>query len=130
MAHNLTGKKIVVTGGARGIGAAVVRSLATQGPAAIVIGYATRKDAADALIDEIQQKHGSSIALTSVGGAVSDQASAQAFATSALQALGGELDVLMNVAGTAEQKSLAAISQADHDTHFRPAENLLHLPRR
>jgi 3-oxoacyl-[acyl-carrier protein] reductase len=119
MSHTLTGKKIVVTGGSRGIGADVIRSLAAQGPAAIVIGYASRKDAADALIEEVRQNNGTEIILASVGGALGDQASAQAFAKSALEALGGELDILINVAGVMKQRSLSVLTQSDYDEHFR-----------
>jgi 3-oxoacyl-[acyl-carrier protein] reductase len=48
----LTGKTAVVTGGARGIGRAIVRRLARDG-ARVVFSYRQDKDAADALAQEV-----------------------------------------------------------------------------
>jgi 3-oxoacyl-[acyl-carrier protein] reductase len=117
--QSLAGKKIVIAGASRGIGAYVARALAAYGPAAIVIGYASRKDAADALIADIQKAHGTGIALHAVGGAIVDHESAHAFAKQALDVLGGELDILLNIAGVMTQTPLTALTQADYDYHFR-----------
>jgi cyclic-di-GMP-binding biofilm dispersal mediator protein len=51
MAH-FTNKKILVIGGSRGIGAAVVRRLATEG-GAVTFTYAGSKDAAEALAGDV-----------------------------------------------------------------------------
>jgi 3-oxoacyl-[acyl-carrier protein] reductase len=123
MSLSLAGKKIVVTGASRGIGADIVRALVAQGPAAVVIGYASSKSSADALIEAIQEKHGHGVALHAVGGAILDQASAHAFAKAALTALGGELDALVNNAGIMAMKPLAEMTQADYDDHFRECCN-------
>ncbi len=50
---NLTGKNIVVTGGSRGIGAAIVKRLAADG-AHVAFTYASRPDAADKVLSEIK----------------------------------------------------------------------------
>ena len=48
----LAGKKALVTGGSRGIGAAVVRRLVDEG-ATVVINYRANADAAEALAKEL-----------------------------------------------------------------------------
>jgi 3-oxoacyl-[acyl-carrier protein] reductase len=118
MAFSLAGKKIIVTGASRGIGAAVAHTLAAQGPAAIVVGYASHRGGADEVIAAIREKHSDGIALHAVGGAVNDQPSAQAFAKAALEALGGELDILVNVAGVMHPAPFAALGPKEFEDHF------------
>ena len=48
----LAGKKALVTGGSRGIGAAVVRRLVDEG-ATVALNYRASADAAEALIKEL-----------------------------------------------------------------------------
>ena len=52
----LAGRVAFVTGGTRGIGAAISRSLANQG-AAIAVGYSSNDDAAHAFADDFRGKH-------------------------------------------------------------------------
>jgi acetoacetyl-CoA reductase/3-oxoacyl-[acyl-carrier protein] reductase len=52
----LTGRVAFVTGGTRGIGAAISRSLANQG-AAIAAGYSSNDEAAHAFADDFRAKH-------------------------------------------------------------------------
>lgn len=54
---SLKGKKIVVTGGSRGIGAAIVKRLAADG-AQVAFTYASRPDAANKILSEIQTTSG------------------------------------------------------------------------
>ncbi|MFC4295836.1 SDR family NAD(P)-dependent oxidoreductase [Novosphingobium tardum] len=53
----LSGKTALVTGGARGIGAAIVRRLAAEG-VHVAVNYAARADAADALVEEVAKAGG------------------------------------------------------------------------
>src|SRR5512144_887905 len=52
----LRGRVAFVTGGTRGIGAAISRSLANQG-AAIAVGYSSNDEAAHAFADDFRAKH-------------------------------------------------------------------------
>ena len=62
MIVDLKGKVAVVTGGARDIGAAIVRSLAASG-ASVVVNYAQSAERASALVGEITAAGGNAIAV-------------------------------------------------------------------
>ncbi len=92
----LTGKRAVVTGGSRGIGAAVARSLALEG---CDVGLVARdREAAEAAATELAGRSGRRvIALPADTG---DDASVAAMAQRALSELGG-VEILVNCAATA-----------------------------
>jgi 3-oxoacyl-[acyl-carrier protein] reductase len=91
---SLSGKKAMVIGGSRGIGAAIVKRLAREG-ATVVFTYVSHADRARALVASIESEGGRAIALhadSADAGALEDAI------TEAVKILGG-LDLLVNNAG-------------------------------
>jgi 3-oxoacyl-[acyl-carrier protein] reductase len=99
------GKVAVVTGGSRGIGAAIAERLAGDG-FAVVINYALSAAEAEALANKIKQAGGRAIA---VQADVSDPAAVARMFDTAEAAFGG-VDVLVNNAGIMR---LVALADAD-----------------
>lgn len=98
----LAGKRALVTGGSRGIGAAIVRRLAADG-ADVVLTYEKSADVAEALADEIRAMGRKAAAVQADAGA---PAGARAAVDGAVAALGG-LDILVNNAGIARMGAFA-----------------------
>ncbi|MEE2692229.1 MAG: SDR family oxidoreductase [Pseudomonadota bacterium] len=94
MSYNLKGKIALVTGGSRGIGAAIARRLAADG-AKVALTYVNGKDAAEKVVAEIKAKGGDAIAVKSDA---ADPKQAAAAVETAAEAFGG-LDILVHNAG-------------------------------
>lgn len=106
----LEGKVALVTGGSRGIGAAIARRLAAEG-AAIVITYTRAAEAAGKLVAELRAEG---------GGAYAVQADNQdeGAMTAAIREAGktfGRLDILVNNAGIFDAKPLSELTGPDFD---------------
>lgn len=107
---DLTGKVALVTGGSRGIGAAISRMLARQG-AAVAINYNQSKEQADALVAEITSAGGKAIA---VQGDVRRPEDAEAIAQKTIEAF-GRLDILVNNAGFNRDTLILRMTLQDWD---------------
>jgi len=109
----LAGKVALVTGGSRGIGAAIAKRLAADG-ASVAVTYSKGTDAAASLVEEIERGGGKAIAIQA------DAADADAV-TSAVEktvATLGRLDVLVNNAGTVIPVKVEETTLADFDRVF------------
>lgn len=97
---NSTGKIMIVTGGSRGIGAAVARMAARRGYA-VCVNYHSRRDAADAVVRDIEREGGRAIA---VAGDVADEKQVVALFETVDREL-GRVDALVNNAGILETQT-------------------------
>lgn len=96
------GKVALVLGGSRGIGAATCRRMAAHG-AAVVIGYHSQAEAAEALAAEIVAAGGRA---TTVGGDIAATGTAETAVVRALAEF-GRLDMLVVTAGVSSTGPLA-----------------------
>ncbi|MEU8715957.1 SDR family oxidoreductase [Streptomyces sp. NPDC048663] len=107
------GKVAVVTGGSRGIGAAVARRLVQEG-AAVAVGYRGNEQAAAALVAELTEGGGRALA---VQADVADPEQTRALVERAVAEF-GRLDVLASCAGVEHFDALERITPADFDRIF------------
>jgi 3-oxoacyl-[acyl-carrier protein] reductase len=114
---SLEGKVALVTGGSRGIGAAISRELGRAG-AQVAVNYRSGREAAEAVASEV-----GGIAL---GADVGDPAEAQALVEQ-VEAELGDVDALVNNAGVTRDTLIARMSDQDWeevvDTNLRGAFN-------
>jgi 3-oxoacyl-[acyl-carrier protein] reductase len=114
---SLEGKVALVTGGSRGIGAAISRELGRAG-AKVAVNYRSGNEAAEAIASEIGG--------VAMGANVGDPEEAQALVERVESEL-GDLDILVNNAGVTRDTLIARMSDADWeeviDTNLRGTFN-------
>jgi 3-oxoacyl-[acyl-carrier protein] reductase len=106
----LAGKRALVTGGSRGIGAAIARRLAAEG-ADVAITYERSAERAEALTREIKALGRGSLAIQADA---ADPIAIKAAVDEAVRALGG-LDILVNNAGIFKSGPIEEMTLDDID---------------
>ncbi|XGW00749.1 MAG: 3-oxoacyl-ACP reductase family protein (plasmid) [Leptolyngbya sp. BL-A-14] len=113
MNESLKNKRALVTGGSRGIGAAIVQRLAREG-ADVAFTYTRSPDQANKIADEVQSLGGRAIAIQ----ADSTDADAVVAAVERTVAEFGGIDILVNNAGVLAIAPIDDLTLADFDRTF------------
>jgi 3-oxoacyl-[acyl-carrier protein] reductase len=108
---DLNGHFALVTGGSRGIGAAVALALGEAG-AAVAVNYRERATEGDAVAAKIKDAGGRAIA---IAGDVSQAAAVAKMVDHVTSAL-GPIDILVNNAGIAIVRGIDELTEGDFDT--------------
>lgn len=108
--HGVRGRIALVTGGSRGIGAAIARALAQAG-AAVAINFRERGDAAQVLAAELKAT-GAQVATVQADVSQADQVARM---VETAQAQLGPIEILINNAGIAITRGIDDLSEADFD---------------
>ena len=109
----LAGKVAIVTGASKGIGAGIARDLAAEG-AAVVVNYATSKEGADRVVDEIAKRGGKAIA---VQAHVASKKDIERLFAETKKAF-GRLDILVNNAGVYQFAPLEQVTEEEFHREF------------
>jgi 3-oxoacyl-[acyl-carrier protein] reductase len=110
----LSGRVALVTGGSRGIGAAICRSLVSLG-ASVAAGYSANRDRAEQFLKELESDFGADVHATLHQGNVSKPEDCRRVVGEVLEQH-GRLDILVNNAGITIDKMTAKMSVEDWNT--------------
>jgi 3-oxoacyl-[acyl-carrier protein] reductase len=116
---SLEGKRAVVTGGTRGIGAAVAELLVECG-ASVCVGYRSRRADADAVVDRLSER---GPAVVAHGADLGDAAGADSLIAAGVAAFGG-LDIVVHSAGIWPPEEVPVHEMSDERWHRTMRENV------
>jgi 3-oxoacyl-[acyl-carrier protein] reductase len=108
-----TDKIVVITGASKGIGAGIAKRLAAEG-ATIVVNYASSKEGANRIVEDIVQAGGTAVAIAA---SVSDEDDVAHLFEEVGKAF-GRVDVLVNNAGVYDPKPIEGFSVVEFNRHF------------
>ena len=125
MPQSLEGKVALVTGGSRGIGAAIAKRLAADG-AKVTITYAKDANSASAVVKAIESAGGKAEAIQADA---ADPKAIQDAVEKTVETF-GQLDILVNNAGTAIPKPFeeTTLEEMDHVIQSEPSRCLRRHP--
>jgi 3-oxoacyl-[acyl-carrier protein] reductase len=109
----LNGKVAVVTGASKGIGAGIAKEFAAEG-ASVVVNYASAKQDADRIVDEISKRGGKAVAIQ---GNVSKKPDVERLFAEVEKAF-GKIDILVNNAGVYEFVALEEVTEQQFHKMF------------
>jgi 3-oxoacyl-[acyl-carrier protein] reductase len=109
----LNGKVAVVTGASKGIGAGIAKQFAAEG-ATVIVNYASSKEGADRVVDEISKRGGKAVAIQAH---VAKKTDVERLFAETKKTL-GQLDILVNNAGVYEFLPIEEISEQHFHRHF------------
>jgi 3-oxoacyl-[acyl-carrier protein] reductase len=109
----LNGKVAIVTGASKGIGAGIAKHLAAEG-AAVVVNYASSKEGADRVVDEIAKRGGKAIAVQADVAKKKDIE--RLFAETKI--VFGKIDILVNNAGVYQFAPLEEATEEEFHREF------------
>lgn len=111
--QRLTGKVALITGGSRGIGAAIAKRLAADG-ARVVIGFATNRPAADSVVQAIR---GAGVEAHPIQADITQAAERRRLIDEAIRRF-GRIDILINSAAIVQAAVLEDVDEALFNQHF------------
>ena len=103
----------IVTGASKGIGAEIARQLAAEG-ASVVVNYASSKDGADRVVDEIAKRGGKAIAVQADVAKKNDIERLFAETKNAFR----RLDILVNNAGVYQFAPIEAVTEEEFHREY------------
>lgn len=109
----LNGKVAVVTGASKGIGAGIAKHLAAEG-APVVVNYASSREGADKVVDEITESGGKAIA---VQADVAKKKDVERLFAETKKAF-GKIDILVNNAGVYQFAPLEEVTETEFHREF------------
>src|SRR5262245_11263167 len=109
----LNGKKAVITGASKGIGAGIAKEFAREG-ASVVVNYASSKQDADRVVDEISKAGGKAVAIQ---GNVAKKIDVEKLFADAEKAF-GKIDIVVNNAGLYEFVPLEQVTEQQFHRMF------------
>ena len=105
----LDGARVLVTGGSRGLGAVIAKTMATRGASAVAITYAKREDAAQATLEALEA---AGVRARAFQCSVLDEPGTNAMVAELAREWDG-LDILVNNAGITQNLPLPLLEVSD-----------------
>lgn len=112
--HSITGKNVLIAGGAKNLGGLLSRDLATHGAKGIAIHYNSAETAEEAEQTRAAAEAAGATAVL-LNGDLTTGAAVQSLFEDAIAAL-GSLDIAINTVGKVRKDSYADLTEADYDS--------------